>query len=96
MGKPGRADIDLKWLNDEDYGPDPAPPSDPTRALRRLAAGILLQAIEDMRFWNPHVRRDALLFLLPRDQYFREHLELVLTVSRTDQRAFRRYMSRFF
>jgi hypothetical protein len=80
-------------LEDETGPPTPA---DLTRPLRRLAAAILLQAVEDMRYWNPNVRRDALLFLLPRDRYFREHLELMLTVSRTDQRSFRRWMSKFF
>ena len=83
--------VDDDELEDE---PEPPAPADLTRPLRRLAAAILVQAIEDLRFWNPNVRRDALSFLLPRDRHFHEHLQLMLTVSRTDQRSFRRYMSK--
>jgi hypothetical protein len=84
-------------MDDDDLDGTPEPePYDPTLGMRHLAAAILLQAVQDSRFWNPHVRRDALLFLLPREDRFREHLQLILVLSRVNQTAFRRWMSQFF
>ena len=81
----------LQWLEDEWEGiPGPPPPPDPNYAVRRLAAAVLLRAVLDSRVTDPHVRRDALLFLNPRDERFREHLQLTLQVSGVNQRWFRR------
>ena len=83
--------------DDDELAEEPEPvPFDPMRGLRHLAAAVLLQAVHDSRFCNPHVRRDALLFLLPRDDRFREHLQITLHMSGVNQRSFRRYMSKFF
>jgi hypothetical protein len=81
----------LTWLNDEWEGiPDPPEPPDPHWSVRRLAAAVLLRAVMDSQFTDPHIRRDAMLFLSPRDDRFREHLQLTLRVSGVNQRWFRR------
>jgi hypothetical protein len=90
---PRMASESLKWLEDEWEGvPDPPAPPDPSYAGRRLAVAVLLRAVLDSRLSDPHLRTDAILFLNPRDDRFRQHLQMTLQVSGVDQRWFRSSM----
>ena len=95
MAKPGRASLDLDWLNDEDYGPDPLAPADPERALRRIAAAVLIRAILDAQMRSPYVRADARRFLEARDERSREILWLLVQISGINRAWFRRRLVEF-
>jgi hypothetical protein len=81
--------------DDLEDAPEPILP-DPMRGLRHLFSAILLQACLDSRFWNANLRRDALLFLLPRDDRFREHLQICLELSGVNQKSFRAWLNQFW
>ena len=63
-----------KWLDDVCDDPEPPEPPDLNRAIRRLAAAILLQAVLDSKRDDERERRDAVEFLNPRTAYARYHL----------------------
>ncbi len=95
MAKPGRADLDLNWLNDENYGPDPLPPTDPERAIRRIAAAVLIRALLDAQMRSAYVRTDARRFLEARDERSREILRLLVQLSGINRAWWRRRLVEF-
>jgi hypothetical protein len=62
--------VDDDELEDE---PEPAPPIDPTRAVKRLALAIVVQAVLDYKS-KSRESTDAARFLYPSSNRFREHL----------------------
>jgi hypothetical protein len=68
----------------EDDDPDPLknPTRDLNRPIRKLAAAVLLRAVQDSKLGAaPYFKEDATRFLYPSSEPARAHLELVATLA---------------
>ena len=80
----------MHWLDDEWEGiPDPPAPHDPERAIRRIAAAILLRACMDAQANNRYVRDDARRFLQG------DTLKVMVQISGINRAWFRRRLVEF-
>jgi hypothetical protein len=76
-----RQRLDLRWLDEDDDDPEPEL-ADPLRPIKRLAAAIVLSAVEDLlAAKNRESWSAAHRFLFPQDPARREHLAWTLEVS---------------
>ena len=95
IGERQRRLLNSKWLDEDWEGPDPSAPADPERAIRRIAAAVLIRALLDARMRSPYVRTDARRFLEAQDESSREILRLLVQISGINRAWFRRRLVEF-
>jgi hypothetical protein len=95
IGERQRRLLNSKWLDEEWEGPDPPAPADQGRAIRRIAAAVLVRAFLDAQFRNRYVRNDARRFLEARDESTREMLRLLVHSSGINRTWFDRRLGEF-
>ena len=90
IGARQRRLLNSRFLDEEWEGPEPPAPPDPERAIRRIAAAVLVRALLDAQFHDRYVRNDARRFLEAQDDHSREMLRLLLHSSGINRTWFHR------